>query len=175
MASEILATEKKISLKMRIASLVAVIGLLGADQLIKYYVDIYLKNNPPFVVIKNVLQFNYLENDGAMMGMMGGKTKLMTALAIICVIVMLVVIFSGLIKNRIDYWCCLLMISGGLGNIIDRVFRGYVIDFIEVLFIDFYIFNFADCLITCSAFFLIFYQIYLIYKESKMKKAGENN
>ncbi len=170
-----MTTENKIGAKMRIASLVTVVLLLGIDQLIKYYVDLYLKGSPAVVVIRNVLQFNYLENDGAMMGFMGGKTGIMTALAIACVIVMLVVIFSGLIRNRIDYWCCLLMISGGLGNIIDRVFRGYVIDYIEVLFVDFYIFNFADCLITCSAFFLIFYQIYLIYKENKMKKAGEKH
>lgn len=159
---------------MRIISAFAVLCLLGIDQLIKYYVDLYLKNRPALTVIKNVLQFNYLENDGAMMGFMGGKTALMTVLAVICVVVMLVVIFSGIIKDRVDYWCCLFMIAGGLGNIIDRIFRGYVIDYIEVLFVDFYIFNFADCLITCSAFVLIFYQIYLILKENKMKKAGEN-
>lgn len=159
---------------MRIISAFAVLSLLGIDQLIKYYVDLYLKNRPAVTVIKNVLQFNYLENDGAMMGFMGGKTALMTVLAVICVVVMLVVIFSGIIKDRVDYWCCLFMIAGGLGNIIDRIFRGYVIDYIEVLFVDFYIFNFADCLITCSAFVLIFYQIYLILKENKMKKAGEN-
>lgn len=158
---------------MRLISLFAVVLLLGIDQLIKYYVDLYLKGSPAIVVIKNILQFNYLENDGAMMGFMGGKTVLMTVLAVICVIVMLGVIFSGLIKDRVDYWCCLLMISGGLGNIIDRIFRGYVIDYIEVLFVDFYIFNFADCLITVAAFVLIFYQIYLIIKENQMKKAGE--
>ena len=99
----------------------------------------------------------------------------MTVLAIICVIVMLVVIISGKIRDRIDYWCLLFMITGGLGNIIDRIFRGYVIDYIEALFVDFYIFNFADCLITVAAFVMIFYQIYLIYKESvEKKKAGES-
>lgn len=159
---------------MRIISAFAVLCLLGIDQLIKYYVDLYLKNRPAVTVIKNVLQFNYLENDGAMMGFMGGKTALMTVLAVICVVVMLFVIFSGIIRDKVDYWCCLFMIAGGLGNIIDRIFRGYVIDYIEVLFVDFYIFNFADCLITCSAFVLIFYQLYLILKENKMKKAGEN-
>ena len=164
----------KISVRVRIISAFAVLCLLGIDQLIKYYVDLYLKNRPAVTVIKNVLEFNYLENDGAMMGFMGGKTVLMTVLAVICVVVMLFVIFSGIIKDRVDYWCCLFMIAGGLGNIIDRIFRGYVIDYIEVLFVDFYIFNFADCLITCSAFVLIFYQIYLILKENKMKKAGEN-
>lgn len=164
---------KKISIKKRVVSLITVILLLGIDQIIKYYVDLYLKDSSPVVIIRNVLQLNYLENDGAMMGFMGGKTEIMTVLAVICVIIMLVVIFSGLIRDPVDYWCCLLIISGGLGNIIDRVYRGYVIDYIEALFVDFYIFNFADCLITVSSFLLIFYQIYLIYKDSKNKKAGE--
>ena len=62
------------------------------------------------------------------------------------------------------------MAAGGLGNIIDRVFRGYVIDYIEVLFVDFYIFNFADCLVTCSAFLIVFYEIYSVYREYKTKK-----
>lgn len=168
-----MSKNNKISIKVRLLSAFVVAVLLGADQLIKYYVDLKLKGTEPFVVIKNILQFNYLENDGAMMGFMSGKTTLMSVLAIICVVVMLLVIFSGIIKDRVDYWCCLFMISGGLGNIIDRVLRGYVIDYIEVLFVDFYIFNFADCLITVAAFVLIFYQIYLISKENKIKKAGE--
>lgn len=163
----------RISIRVRLLSVLVVAAMLGIDQLIKYYVDLHLKGREPLVVIKNILQFNYLENDGAMMGFMGGKTTLMTVLAIICVAVMLFVIFSGIINDRMDYWCCLFMISGGLGNIIDRVLRGYVIDYIEVLFVDFYIFNFADCLITVAAFVLIFYQIYLISKENKIKKAGE--
>ena len=168
-----MSQSNKISIKVRLVSAVVVAAMLGIDQFIKHYVDLHLKGREPFVVIKNVLQFNYLENDGAMMGFMSGKTTLMSVLAIICVVVMLFVIFSGTIKDRVDYWCCLFMISGGLGNIIDRVLRGYVIDYIEVLFVDFYIFNFADCLITVAAFFLIFYQIYLISKENKIKKAGE--
>ncbi len=155
---------------MRIASLFSVIILLVADQLIKYYADLKLKGNPPFLLIENIIQFNYLENDGAMMGFLSGKTKLLTVLAIVCVAVLLYVIITGKIKDYFDYWCCILMVTGGLGNIIDRVFRGYVIDYIEVLFVDFYIFNFADCLITVAAFVLIFYQIYLIYKDSKHKK-----
>lgn len=169
-----MSSDKKISFKMRLLSFFAVIFLLGADQLIKYFVDLKLKGNPAVVVIKNVLQLNYLENDGAMMGFMGGKTTLMTILAVVCVVVMIAVIFTGVIKDRVDYCCTLLMISGGLGNIVDRIYRGYVIDYIEVLFVDFYIFNFADCLITVAAFALIFYQIYLIYRDSKNSKVGES-
>ena len=136
-------SDKKIPIKIRVASFVSVVLLLAVDQIIKYYVDLRLKGQPPFVLLKGVLQLNYLENDGAMMGLMSGKTEIMTVLAVACVIAMLFVVFSGIIKDRFDYFCTLLMIAGGLGNIIDRVFRGYVIDYIEVLFVDFYIFNFV--------------------------------
>ncbi len=160
----------KISVRMRAASFFSVVTLLVADQVIKYFIDIKLKGSSPVVLIDNILQLNYVENDGAMMGFMSGKTEVLTVFAIICVIALVFVIVTGKIKDYIDYWCVILMVTGGLGNIIDRVFRGYVIDYIEVLFVDFYIFNFADCLITVAAFVLIFYQFYLIYIESKRKK-----
>ena len=158
------------SARIKLFSLLAIAVLVVSDQIIKYFVDLYLKPVGSVLVIKNFLQFSYYENDGAMMGMMSGKTLTMTILAVICLGVISFVIFSGKIKFGIEYCCIVLMMSGGLGNIIDRIFRGYVIDYIEVLFIDFYIFNFADCLVTCAAVVLICNQIYEIAKESKSKK-----
>ena len=78
--------------------------------------------------------------------------------------------YTDAVKTKLDYICLVMIATGGIGNIIDRIFRGYVVDYIEYLFVDFYIFNFADCLITVGAFLLIFYQIYLAIKESKEKK-----
>ena len=157
-------------LKIKIYSIVFMLGLVSVDQIIKYFVDLYLKPVGSVTVINNVLQLSYYENDGAMMGMMNGKTLTMTVLAVICLVIIAFVIFSGKIKFGIDYCCIVLMMSGGLGNIIDRIFRGYVIDYIEVLFVDFYIFNFADCLVTCAAILMICNQIYEIYKENIAKK-----
>lgn len=157
-------------LKIKIYSIVLMLGLVSVDQIIKYFVDLYLKPVGSVTVINNVLQLSYYENDGAMMGMMNGKTLTMTVLAVICLVIIAFVIFSGKIKFGIDYCCIVLMMSGGLGNIIDRIFRGYVIDYIEVLFVDFYIFNFADCLVTCAAILMICNQIYEIYKENIAKK-----
>mgnify|MGYP003317669801 CR=1 FL=1 len=151
-------------------SLLVMTALVAVDQIIKYFVDLYLKPIGSVLVVKNFLQFSYFENDGAMMGMMSGKTITMTVLAVICLAVIAFVIFSGKVKFGVDYCCVVLMMSGGLGNIIDRIFRGYVIDYIEVLFIDFYIFNFADCLVTCAAVVLIGNQIYEMIKENKAKK-----
>ena len=155
--------------KIKIYSVLLIAVLVAVDQAIKLLVDSYLKPIGSVPVIKNILQFSYYENDGAMMGMMGGKTLTMTVLAVICLLVIAFVIFSGKIKFGVDYCCIVLMMSGGLGNIIDRIFRGYVIDYIEVLFIDFYIFNFADCLVTCAAVIMICNQIYEIIKEKKAK------
>ena len=156
--------------KIKAYSLLAMMVLVAGDQIIKYFVDMYLKPMGSVLVVKNFLQFSYFENDGAMMGMMSGKTVTMTILAVICLAVIAFVIFSGKIKFGVDYCCIVLMMSGGLGNIIDRIFRGYVIDYIEVLFVDFYIFNFADCLVTCAAVAIICNQIYEMIKEYKIKK-----
>ena len=156
--------------KARLFSLTVIISMVLTDQLIKYFVDLYLKPVSVKMLIPGFLQLHYFENDGAMMGFMSGKTELMTLASVICMVGILAVILSGKFKFGVDYVCLVFMAAGGFGNIIDRIFRGYVIDYIEVLFVDFYIFNFADCLVTCSAFMLIFYEIYSVYKEYKSKK-----
>lgn len=160
----------KNNFKTKLISTVVIIALVGLDQLIKILVDLYLKPISSKMLIPGFLQLRYLENDGAMMGMMGGKTTVMTALAVICMIAVLVVIYSGWLTSKIDYISVVLIAAGGFGNIIDRIVRGFVIDYIEVLFVDFYIFNFADCLITCAAFTIIFYQIYCLVRDRKTKK-----
>ncbi len=156
--------------KARLFSLTVIFSMVLADQNIKYFVDLCLKPISVKMLIPGFLQLHYFENDGAMMGFMSGKTELMTVASVICMVGILAVILSGKFKFGVDYVCLVFMAAGGFGNIIDRVFRGYVIDYIEVLFVDFYIFNFADCLVTCSAFILIFYEIYSVYKEYKTKK-----
>lgn len=156
--------------KTRLFSLTVIISMVLTDQLIKYLIDLYLKPVSVKKLIPGFLQLHYFENDGAMMGFMSGKTEVMTIASVICMIGIFAVILSGKFKFGVEFVCLVFMAAGGFGNIIDRVFRGYVIDYIEVLFIDFYIFNFADCLVTCSAFILIFYEVYSVYKEYKTKK-----
>ena len=160
----------KNNLKTKIISTVVIFVLVAADQGIKVLVDLYLRPVGSKMLVPGFLQLRYLENDGAMMGMMGGKTTVMTILAVICMIAVLVVIYSGWLSSKVDYISVVLIAAGGFGNIIDRIFRGFVIDYIEVLFVDFYVFNFADCLITCAAFTIIIYQIYCLLKDRKTKK-----
>lgn len=161
--------------KTKALSLISIVLLVGADQLIKYFIDLFLKPVGSITVIPKVLQLSYYENDGAMMGMMSGKTTVMTVFAVLCLLLVCYILYSGKLGYGIDFWCVVFVAAGGIGNLIDRVFRGYVIDYIEVLFVDFYIFNFADCLVTCAAVAIIISQIYQFTKESKKNKRKEKN
>lgn len=161
--------------KIKALSLISIVLLVGADQLIKYFIDLFLKPVGSVTVIPKILQLSYYENDGAMMGMMRGKTTVMTVFAVLCLLLVCYILYSGKLGYGIDFWCVVFVAAGGIGNLIDRVFRGYVIDYIEVLFVDFYIFNFADCLVTCAAVAIIISQIYQFTKESKKNKKKEKN
>ena len=165
----------KNNLRTKIISTSVIVILVVIDQLIKFAVYDYLRPQGSKMLVPGFIQLRYLENDGAMMGMMSGKTPLMTALAIVCMVAVLFVIYSGWLTSKIDYASIVLIAAGGFGNIIDRVFRGFVIDYIEVLFVDFYVFNFADCLITVAAFTIIIYQIYCLYKDGKNRKEKIQN
>ena len=77
------------------------------------------------------------------------------------------------IKSKFCLVCAVMIISGGLGNLIDRVLKGYVVDFIDLQFMNFAVFNFADILVTVGAFALMFYVIADIFRDRK--KSGEKN
>ncbi len=151
-------------------TLLSVLALTGADQLIKYIVTEKLRDGAPLVLIPRVLQLHYTENDGAMMGLLQGKTTLMAVLALAVFAVLLYLVFSKKIRFGLVYCCLAGILAGGLGNLLDRIFRGFVVDYIEVLFVKFYIFNFADCLITVGAFLIIFYELYELIRDSRRKK-----
>ena len=86
------------------------------------------------------------------------------------IIIGLLYLFIKKSKLDVEYVCIAHIIAGGLGNLIDRIFRGFVVDYIEPLFINFAIFNFADILVTCSSVVLVIWLIYEIYREGKEEK-----
>ena len=153
-------------------TLLSVLLLTGADQLLKYVVIQNLRDREPFVLIPHVLQLHYTEHDGAMMGLLQGKTLLMIVLALAVFGVLLYLVFSKKIRFGLVYCCLVAILAGGLGNLIDRIFRGFVVDYIEALFVRFYIFNFADCLITVGAFLIVIYEIIEMIRDGKQKKVN---
>lgn len=160
---------------VQLVSLIVIAALTAIDQIIKYFVVADLKPIGEKIVFPGVLRLAYVENDGAMMGMLGGKASVMMVATVIILVVLLGLLLSKKIKFGFVYCCLVAIISGGVGNLIDRFRLGYVIDYIDVLFVKFYVFNFADCLVTVGAFLIIGYEIYEIIKEMKKGKKVESN
>ncbi|MBE6795082.1 MAG: signal peptidase II [Ruminococcaceae bacterium] len=152
------------------SAIVLCAALIGADQLIKLLVVEYLKPILFIDIIDGVLRFQYVENSGAIFGSFSSHTIILTVVSIILLAVVIFIIATKKTKSRVIDFFLLLMVSGGIGNIIDRIRLGYVVDFIEPLFVDFAVFNFADCLITVGAFSLMIYLIVDLIKDAKNSK-----
>ena len=133
--------------------IVLIIGgiLLLLDQIIKFIV---INNN--FTVIPGFLSLTYTENTGMAFGLNENNV----ILVILINIVILGIIIKFLKENidKIDmvvFISLILILTGGFGNLIDRIFRGHVIDFIDVNLFDFPIFNIADIYIIVGAIILV--------------------
>ena len=141
---------------MTIALTLAVVAVLtGLDQLTKYLVLTNIKPVNAVPVIDKVIQFRYVENTGAAFSILSEKTWLLSLFTGILIILAFLYLFLGKADNKLQYVSLILIISGGLGNLIDRIFRGFVIDFIEYLFMEYAVFNFADILVTIGAVLLV--------------------
>ena len=131
-------------------------GIVAADQLVKYLTvaNIALYADVPF--IPGLLQLTDVQNTGAAFSSFQGQQWLFA---------LIFVIFSVLIVReyrkqtmgftRLEWWCIAAIYGGGLGNMIVRVRLGYVVDMIETTFMEFPVFNIADCFITCGAVAMI--------------------
>lgn len=163
------------SMKNRIRDYVAaVLGiclLVGADQWTKWLAVTYLKGKDPLVVVEGILEFYYYENRGAAFGTMQGMQILFYIIT--PVILALVAWFFTRLPREKRFWpfriFSVVLAAGAVGNFIDRIVHQYVIDFIYVVWIDFPIFNVADCYITVSAIFLIILYLFY-YKDADMER-----
>ena len=126
-------------------------GVVAADQITKYLTVAHIALGEHVTFLPGVLQFTYLQNTGAAFSSFEGQQWLFA---------LIFLIFTGLILweyfkkplpfSKLERWCIAAIYGGGLGNMIDRLRFGYVVDMIETEFITFPVFNVADCFITCG-------------------------
>lgn len=148
----------------------AIIAVLTAiDRLTKYAAVTTVKVDGPKEFLFGLFNFTYVENTGAAFSMFSDKTDTLTLLTVLFLIAIMYLLMKKMFESKFLNVCLVLIFAGGLGNLIDRIAYGYVIDFIEPLFMDFAVFNFADCCITVGAFMLIGYEIFEMIKEHKKK------
>lgn len=144
--------------------------LIFMDQLSKCYIIKSLKEQHNQVLIPNFLEFYYVENTGAAFGILQNQ-KIFFLFITFILSGILIFLLAKIPKER-KYSALIvaiiLLLSGGIGNAIDRIRFDFVIDFIYVKIIDFPVFNFADLCVT-SGSFLILILLLFFYKEQDLE------
>ena len=139
-----------------------VIVVMMIDQFTKQLVATHEVGDIISVLIPGALQFTLVHNTGAAWGMFGDWTNGFIVVAlIVCIFIVCFLFFNSNNTNTLTVVACALLFSGGLGNALDRFLNGYVIDMIQVTFIDYPVFNVADCAITIGVILLIVDMLFL--------------
>ncbi len=152
-----------------ILSIIIVLGV-ALDLITKVIFANYFENNlDNIIVIPNFFEFTFVKNTGAAYGMFGDSTVMLTIVSILFIIAFFVYDYFNH-KNEIWYILGLsFVISGAIGNLIDRIFLGYVRDFIAIKIFSF-VFNIADLLITLGVIFIVIHLIKTFITERKESK-----
>lgn len=154
-------------MRQRMKAIFACIILIAADQITKLLALQTLKEQEPITLIPGVFQLYYVENRGAAFGILQNRQWIFLIISAI-VLVVLLWILPKIPEERhfLPLSICLCFIgAGAVGNMIDRIFRGYVVDFLYFKWIDFPVFNVADIYVTTASFVLVFLIIFR-YKET---------
>lgn len=149
-------------------------ALVVLDQIVKYLVraNIPLGGSVPF--IPYLLDLTYVQNTGAAFSILRQHTWLLTLTSAVVVLAMCFFLVKGFFKNRLGLFSAALVLAGGVGNLIDRVLFGYVTDMFQTTFMEFAVFNVADCCITVGVPLLFLY-VWLYVGKDEKKEGGADD
>ncbi|KRL21968.1 MULTISPECIES: signal peptidase II [Lactobacillus] len=138
-----------------------------ADQGLKNYIVSNYTVGEVHQIIPGILSFNYLQNDGAAWNILTGQMWLFYAISVIAIAVCLYFLFNKKYKNALFDVGLALVLGGIIGNFIDRLHLKYVVDMLQLDFINFNIFNIADSAITTGVLIIFIYLIFFADKDDK--------
>lgn len=145
---------------------ISLFGVL-ADQGLKNYIVSNYTVGEVHQIIPGILSFNYLQNDGAAWNILTGQMWLFYAISVIAIAVCLYFLFNKKYKNALFDVGLALVLGGIIGNFIDRLHLKYVVDMLQLDFINFNIFNIADSAITTGVLIIFIYLIFFADKDDK--------
>ncbi len=151
-----------------------VVLIIAVDQLSKIWVVNNIGISDSVSVIPNVINFVYVKNTGAAFSFLSDKNYgivILSCISILFCIGVIIFMFKQRPKNKLLSFSLALMLSGAIGNGIDRILKGYVVDFIEMIFINFPVINIADIAITFGAAMIIIYVLF--FDKSKKNEEQE--
>lgn len=153
--------------------------VLILDQWVKYWVTINIASagGAPVQLIPKVLELTYVRNTGAAFGLLADNPMakwIFAGLAVLFVIAVVILIARNSFNSKLASWSLALVAAGALGNLIDRLFNGYVIDMFSLKFVKFPVFNVADIFVTV---FVVLFVIAVLFcggdKEKQPKKKAK--
>lgn len=148
---------------------IMILILIGIDQFTKHLAVLNLKDKPAFPIIQGVFELNYLENRGAAFGMLQNQKGffiLISSIVLIAICYILIKMPEDK-KYNIMHILLVLIASGAIGNMIDRVRLEYVVDFFYFVLINFPIFNMADIYVSVACVLLAIVMLFF-YKEEDL-------
>lgn len=149
--------------------------LITLDRLFKYFAVKSLSIKGSATVIKGILSFSYVENTGAAFGMFKNSRLVLVFFTAALLTGLFYVLYAKKLDNKLLHYSVAVITAGGAGNLIDRIIKGYVVDYIKADFINFPVFNFADICVTVGAFCLIVFMLYEMHKTRRYEIEQINN
>ena len=125
--------------------------------------------------LKGVFRLTYIENKGAAFGILSEHRWIFMVLSVIAIAAILFYLWKEKPQSMLVRLSLGMILGGGIGNMIDRIFRGAVVDFIDLEFMRFYVFNVADSFVCIGCALLILYLILSEIREDKKKKAAQHH
>lgn len=149
---------------------ILLVVLIAVDQLTKLAAVHFLAAGHTVPIWNGVLELTYVENRGVAWGLMQNQQWIViTVTSVMLLFVAAVLISRRFTKSRTATAGALLILAGGIGNLIDRVAHGFVVDFIHYYkWFDFPVFNFADCCVSIGAVLILIYAFF--FSETKTPK-----
>lgn len=151
---------------MLIIQFVVALLIVALDQLVKQWSINVLEPMGKLAIIEDVFNLRYVENTGAAFSMLEGKTAFLIIVPAIACVAMIYLLFSRKIKSKVGTWAITFVLAGAVGNLIDRIVRGAVVDLFDFELINFPVFNVADIAVTIGAVLFFIYVIFF-YEDKK--------
>ena len=141
-------------------------GIVAADQITKALVVRYIPYMEQVKLLPGIVHLTYVRNTGAAFSMFSGMRWLFLVLVAVYFAAVVLLLRKGILSKPPELWCLAAIGGGALGNAVDRLLTGKVVDMIEPEFVNFAVFNVADIFITCGAICLA---VWLLFFDRKDK------
>lgn len=149
--------------------------LVIVDQVTKHLVRAHISLGQDIPFIPHILELTYVKNTGAAWSILEEHTWLLTLVSAVVVIVICWLVVKKFFTGWVGLTAAALLLAGGVGNLIDRVLFGYVTDMLQTVFMDFPVFNFADCCITVGTVLLCIYVLFFVKDDKKEADHGDRD